>query len=219
MRNKLLVLILCGLPMIAAEKDRDWQTGKIAESVGRKAEIHTIAAKDKNYLVRGAFGEQELAEGSIVRFAVEGKTMFISIEGKEYKVAVLGERVATPGDPAAPSPPAAPSAPIAPRPSPPPDRPAVVAVKPSLPPATPAVAAVKPPVAPEKPAPEAVETLDNDSVVKMIVGGLKEATVISVIQARPGKYTLTTEALVGLRAAGVPQNVIAAMSAKMNARR
>jgi len=38
---------------------------------------------------------------------------------------------------------------------------------------------------------------------------------VSVVQARPGKYTLTADALSGLKAAGVPQSVIAAMTAKM----
>ena len=51
----------------------------------------------------------------------------------------------------------------------------------------------------------------------MIVGGLKDDTVVSVIEARPGKYTLAPDALAALRAAGVPQRVITAMSAKMSA--
>jgi hypothetical protein len=49
----------------------------------------------------------------------------------------------------------------------------------------------------------------------MIVGGLKEDTVIRVIEARPGKYALGPDALVALKTAGVPQSVIAAMSSKM----
>lgn len=63
------------------------------------------------------------------------------------------------------------------------------------------------------------ESLDNDAVVKMIVGGLKEDTVIRVIEARSGKYVLLPDAVLALKAAGVPQSVIAAMSAKMSARR
>jgi hypothetical protein len=53
----------------------------------------------------------------------------------------------------------------------------------------------------------------------MIVGGLKEDTVVSVIQARPGKYALSADALGALKAAGVPQSVIAAMTAKMPTQR
>jgi hypothetical protein len=60
--------------------------------------------------------------------------------------------------------------------------------------------------------------LDNDAIVKMILGGLKEDTVVRVIETRPGRYILTKDALLGLRAAGVPQSVIAAMSAKMTGR-
>ena len=40
--------------------------------------------------------------GATVRFAVEGKTMFISLAGKEYRLYVLGERVAVPKDAALP---------------------------------------------------------------------------------------------------------------------
>jgi hypothetical protein len=53
----------------------------------------------------------------------------------------------------------------------------------------------------------------------MILAGLKEDTIARVIETRPGKYLLTPDALAGLKAAGVPQGVIAAMSAKMNAQR
>lgn len=192
MRNKWLVFIICWLPVIAAEKNRDWQTGQIVESsVDQTArgtavnpsdpQVHTIASRDRNYVVRGSLGnsEQPLAVGASVRFAVEGKTMFTSLTGKEYRLYVLGERVAAPGDPTL---------------------------------AHPSVAAEKPPVT-------AGEPLDNDAVVKMIVGGLKEDTVIGVIQARPGKYALGQDAVFALRAAGVPQSVIAAMNARMKTQR
>jgi len=65
----------------------------------------------------------------------------------------------------------------------------------------------------------ATDPLDNDAVVKMIVGGLKEATVIRVIAARPGNYVLLSDAVAALKAAGVPQSVITAMSDKMSTRR
>jgi hypothetical protein len=60
------------------------------------------------------------------------------------------------------------------------------------------------------------EPLDNDAVVKMVVGGLKEDTVVRVVEARPGQYVLAPDAMLALRAAGVPQSVITAMSAKMS---
>jgi len=46
--------------------------------------------------------------------------------------------------------------------------------------------------------------------------GLKEGTVIRVIEARSGNYVLIPDAVSALKAAGVPQSVITAMSAKMN---
>jgi hypothetical protein len=63
---------------------------------------------------------------------------------------------------------------------------------------------------------ETGESLDNDAIVKMIVGGLREETVIRVIEARSGKCLLVPDAVLALKAAGVPQGVIAAMSAKMS---
>ena len=190
MRNIGLALVVCGLQLClpksaAAEKSRDWQMGQIVESGANQksdSRVHTIASKDKNYIVRGSVGdgEQALAVGASVRFAVEGKTMFVSLEGKEYRLYLLGERVA------------------------------------STPPTVPAA---KPVVQNPPSAIQTNDTLDNDAVVKMIVGGLKEDTVVRVIEARLGKYTLTPDALAGLKAAGVPQTVIAAMASKMSARK
>jgi len=210
MRNKWLMLIVCGLhvcglQLMAAEKNRDWQAGQVVESKAlTSAQDHAIASADKIYLVRGsAGGDEALDVGATVRFAVEDKNLFISLAGKEYKLYVLGVRtsVAKPAPPApvaavspAPPPPAAPPAP-APAPKPTPRPSAAAAEAPSEPP------------------------LDNDAVVKMIVGGLKEETVVRVIEARPGKYALNPDALIALKTAGVPQSVITAMSAKMQAQR
>jgi hypothetical protein len=198
-RNAWLALALCAPSLIAAEKSRAWQTGQVVESkVDPRA--HAIAGADKTYLVRGSIGGDagELAVGATVRFAVEGKTLFLSIAGNEYHLSVLGATVRT----APPIPAVPPAQPVKP----------VQVVTPvqkdaTLPPARKA--------ADKALAPAAEPLLDNDAVVKMIVGGLKEDTVVSVIEARPGKYTLTPEALAALRTAGVPQRVIAAMSAKM----
>jgi len=223
MRNKWLALILCGLPLIAAEKNRDWQTGQVVESKAlTDPRDHAIASADKLYLVRGSVGagDEALDVGASVRFAVEDKNMFVSIAGKEYKLYVLGVRasVAKAAPPPLSTPPALPAvpAPVAavapPAPVPPPAPKAAVA-----PPAP--VATVAPP---SPPAPKVLTQeptldplLDNDAIVKMIVGGLKEDTVIRVIEARPGRYALGPDALVALKTAGVPQSVIAAMSAKM----
>ncbi len=177
--------------MFAAEKNRDWQTGQVVESKALSdPRDHAIASADKTYLVKGSVGTEDdaLAVGAKVRFAVEDKTMFISSAGKEYKLSVLGVRAS-----AAKAPPPAPQ----------------------VPPAPPAPKAAAAPAPPPASGPAADSSLDNDAVVKMIVGGLKDDTVVSVIQARPGKYALTPDALAGLKAAGVPQSVIAAMIAKM----
>jgi hypothetical protein len=234
MRKKWLVLMVCGLRLLAAERTRDWQAGQVVESKAlTDARDHAIATAEKTYLVKGSIPneDQSLEVGASVRFAVEDKTMFISIAGKEYKLQVLGVRSggvklaplsasqyavfpapapASPAPPApAPAPPAAPPAPkVAAAPAPPP---APVAPAPPKAPvsAPPSVAAAS------APAPPASDALDNDAIVKMVVGGLKEDTVVSVIQARAGKYALDSKALQGLKAAGVPPSVIAAMTAKM----
>jgi hypothetical protein len=216
MRNKCLMLIVCGLhvcglQLMAAEKNRDWQTGQVVESKAlTDARDHAIASGDKTYLVRGSAGngDESLAPGATVRFAVEDKAMFISMAGKEYKLYLLGVRasVARPAPPppvaaVSPAPPAPITAPV-PAPAPP-------APKASPAPSAPAAKTIEPPSEPP---------LDNDAVVKMLVGGLKEDTIVRVIEARPGKYTLTPDALAALKVAGVPPSVIAAMSAKMQAR-
>jgi hypothetical protein len=202
MRNKWPARIVCallavGLPLIAAEKNRDWQTGQV----------------------------------------VEDKNMFLSIAGREYKLYVLGVRASTakvvpptppviavipapqpvpvpPATPATPTPPAAPRAPAPPVAA----APAVSAPVASAPvTAAPTTSAKIPAPTVIAPAPTPGATLDNDAIVKMIVGGLKEDTVVSVIQARPGKYALSSDALGALKAVGVPQSVVAAMTAKMQA--
>lgn len=207
MRSALLALAICALSLVAAEKQRDWQTGQVVESKAQvDPRIHNIAGADKTYVVRGTVGDVEdaLDVGATVRYAVEGTTMYLSISGKEYRLAVMG---ATVKRSVAPSPVAA--------------TPAAAPVKPAAAPAKVNTPAPAPPVqAVVKPAPSPSEqTVDNDAVVKMVVGGLKEDTVISVIQARRGQYVLTPDAMVALKAAGVPQSVIDAMSARMKAKR
>jgi hypothetical protein len=209
MRNAWLALAICvpslflAEKVIAAEKSRDWQTGQVVEAKTRAdSHVHAIAGADKTYLVRGSIGgDDDLAVGATVRYAVQGTTMYLSIAGNEYHLSVLGTTVRT--------------APLTPAASP-----AVTQVQanPAVTPAQkdavsthPSAAAVKAPATSSEP------LLDNDAVVKMITGGLKEDTVVSVIEARPGKYALAPDAVAALRAAGVPQRVITAMSAKMSA--
>jgi hypothetical protein len=218
---------VCIPSLFAAEKNRDWQSGQVVESKGRSNDprIHAIAGPDKTYIVRGSIGggEDALAVGATVRFAIQGTTMYLSIEGSEYRLAVLGATVkpalATPAagatSPPTPPPPPPPPVPTASAPT----APAPAPVPKNAPSAPPTAAVDKPPAKASQPSPDPAldPALDNDAIVKMIVGGLKEDTVISVIEARPGKYALTSDALAALKAAGVPQRVMAAMSAKMGA--
>jgi len=204
-----LALAICVPSLFAAEKSRNWQAGQVIEAKTHSdSQVHAIAGADKTYLVRGSIGgdEGELAVGATVRFAVEGKTMFLSIAGNETRLSVLGTTLRTaPRTPAAS--PVVTAVPVV-TPAP------VVAPAPkdsALP--LPSAAADKVPATAKDP------LLDNDAVVKMVVGGLKEDTVVSIIEARAGKYTLAPDALAALRAAGVSQRVITAMSAKMSAQR
>jgi hypothetical protein len=211
----LCLACLCLGFLVAAEKNREWQTGQVVEPKGRSnARAHAIAGADKIYFVRGNLGDAEdgLAVGAMVRFAVQGSNMFLSIGGKEYRLSILGTTLkpasantegaagpsavgaASPGQPSAQAPAQKES-----------ERSAPAAAR--LP-AQPA-AAKTPEARPDN------DALDNDAIVKMALGGLKEETIVKVIEARPGNYVLTPESLAALKAAGVPEGVIAAMTAKM----
>jgi hypothetical protein len=217
-----LASALCLAFLMAAEKNREWQTGQVVEPKGRSnARVHAIAGSDKIYFIRGALGDAEdaLAVGATVRFAVQGSNMFLSIGGKEYRLSILGTTLK----------PASANAVVAAGPSssgattgaasPPP----VPAQKESQPPAqtpvqkesAPPAPAAAPPSAQQPAAKTTEPPLDNDAIVKMAIGGLQEETIVKVVEARPGNYVLTPESLAALKAAGVPQGVIAAMTAKM----
>lgn len=60
----------------------------------------------------------------------------------------------------------------------------------------------------------AQETLNNNSVVKMVKSGLGESLIISMIQSQPGKYSLSPDELVKLKQQGVSENVLSAMVKK-----
>jgi hypothetical protein len=57
----------------------------------------------------------------------------------------------------------------------------------------------------------AQEPLTNDSVIKMVKAGLSADVIVSMVKTQPAKYTLTADALIGLKSAGVPDKVVAAM--------
>jgi hypothetical protein len=60
----------------------------------------------------------------------------------------------------------------------------------------------------------AQEALTNDAIVKMVKSGLGENVILSMVKSQPAKYTLTPDDLIALKAAGVPDSVVAAMVEK-----
>jgi len=56
--------------------------------------------------------------------------------------------------------------------------------------------------------------LDNDAVTKMVKGGLGDDVIVSMINSQPGHYTVTPDALIQLKQAGLSEKVINAMVAK-----
>src|SRR5258708_16494543 len=60
----------------------------------------------------------------------------------------------------------------------------------------------------------AQEVLTNNSIVKMVKGGLGDELIVTVIQKQPGKYSLTPEDLVKLKQDGVSDKILAAMLSK-----
>src|SRR5215510_7290781 len=57
----------------------------------------------------------------------------------------------------------------------------------------------------------AQETLTNDSIVKMVKGGLSDDVILTVIQKQPGKYSLTPDDLVKLKQQGVSEKILNAI--------
>jgi hypothetical protein len=60
----------------------------------------------------------------------------------------------------------------------------------------------------------AQQALNNEAIVKMVKAGLSEELIISMINTQPGKYSLTSDDVIGLKQAGVADNIIAAMVTK-----
>lgn len=60
----------------------------------------------------------------------------------------------------------------------------------------------------------AQQSMSNDSVIKMVKAGLSDDVVVSTINASPGQYMTTPDALIALKQAGVDDRVIAAVIAK-----
>jgi hypothetical protein len=60
----------------------------------------------------------------------------------------------------------------------------------------------------------AQSVLDNAAVVKMVKAGLGDDTIAAMINTQPGNYTVTPDAMIQLKQAGVSERVINAMIAK-----
>lgn len=60
----------------------------------------------------------------------------------------------------------------------------------------------------------AQQALTNESVMKMAKAGLSENVIVSMIQSQPGDYTVTPDAMIALKNAGVTEKELAAMAVK-----
>jgi len=60
----------------------------------------------------------------------------------------------------------------------------------------------------------AQQSLNNDSVVKLVKAGLSDDLIVSTINAKPGAYDTSTDSLIALKVSGVGDKVVAAMVAK-----
>lgn len=58
--------------------------------------------------------------------------------------------------------------------------------------------------------------LNNDSIIKMVKGGLGDDVVVSTIKAQPAEYSTDPDGLIALKGAGVSDKVIAAMVDRMS---
>jgi hypothetical protein len=56
--------------------------------------------------------------------------------------------------------------------------------------------------------------LTNASIVKLVRGGFKEKTIISIVDARPGVYDLSPDRMIELKKSGVSEKIILAMLAQ-----
>ena len=64
----------------------------------------------------------------------------------------------------------------------------------------------------------AQQTLNNDSVIKMVKMGFPQEMIINAINRSPGTYDTSSDGLVALKNAGVGSNVASAMALKGTAR-
>lgn len=63
----------------------------------------------------------------------------------------------------------------------------------------------------------AQQTMNNDSVVKMVKAGFADDLIVSTINSQPGAYDASADGLIALKSAGVSDKVVAAIVAKGSA--
>lgn len=62
--------------------------------------------------------------------------------------------------------------------------------------------------------PAKTAVLNNDAIIRMSRAGLDSALILQTVRTQPGRYATEPDQLIGLKEAGVPQAVIAAMMAR-----
>jgi len=63
----------------------------------------------------------------------------------------------------------------------------------------------------------AQEPLNNETILKLVKAGIGEDTIVSMVNQQPGKYSLSTDDITALKAAGVSDKVIAAIIVRSGA--
>jgi hypothetical protein len=63
----------------------------------------------------------------------------------------------------------------------------------------------------------AQQSLNNDSVIKMVKAGLSDDLIVSTVNAQPGNYDTSTDAIIAMKTAGVSDKVVAAVVSRASA--
>lgn len=63
----------------------------------------------------------------------------------------------------------------------------------------------------------AQQTLNNDSIIKMVKAGLSDDLIIATISAQPAGFDVSTDGLIALKSSGVSDKLVAAMISKASA--
>jgi hypothetical protein len=62
----------------------------------------------------------------------------------------------------------------------------------------------------------AQQALDNEAVIRLVKSGVSESIVLSIVKSQPGRYSLAADDVIGLKNAGVPDLIVAAMIEKQS---